>query len=53
MAHPHKNREELNTIVREHNGVTYVSREQVYPMVSNNYKKRKEPKQEKTEKNES
>jgi hypothetical protein len=43
MPHPHKNREILNSNAnrarKDDNGITEVSREQVYPMVSNSYRK--------------
>lgn len=49
MPHPHKNQEILNSnepSVKDDRGITHVSREQIYPLVSNNYK-RSETKEQK------
>lgn len=50
MVLPPKSRENINTdeplVIKDDRDFTHVSRKQVYPMVSNNYKKRPEQEQE-------
>ena len=50
MPHPHKNREILNTdeslVKKDDREFSHVSRKQVYPMVSNDYKRGETKEQE-------